>query len=76
MESHVLQTRPIYEHTSTHLAGQLQETMFEWKLEKPDGKILITTVSARITGSGKIKKHFSLLYKKHANSDFKTKLRT
>ncbi|XP_034052383.1 zinc finger BED domain-containing protein 1-like [Gymnodraco acuticeps] len=36
MQSHVLQTRPLYEqHTSTNLAEVLKEVVSEWKLERP-----------------------------------------
>ncbi|KAI4824513.1 hypothetical protein KUCAC02_013017 [Chaenocephalus aceratus] len=48
MQSHVLQTRPLYEqHTSTHLAEVLKEVVSEWKLERPGNTIPVTTDNAR-----------------------------
>lgn len=48
IQSHVLQTRPIYEqHTSTHLAEELKEAVSEWKLERPGSTIPVTTDNAR-----------------------------
>ncbi|KAK7921885.1 hypothetical protein WMY93_008787 [Mugilogobius chulae] len=48
MMSHVLQTRAIYDqHTSTNLAEALKEAVHEWKLERSDATIPVTTDNAR-----------------------------
>ncbi|KAJ8353394.1 hypothetical protein SKAU_G00209610 [Synaphobranchus kaupii] len=48
MKNPVLQMHPVYEqHTSTHLAEELQEAVAEWKLERPRTTIAVTTDNAR-----------------------------
>lgn len=47
MKSAVLQTRPLYEsHTSAHLAEELENAVTEWKLERPNVTIPVTTDNA------------------------------
>ncbi|KAJ8356661.1 hypothetical protein SKAU_G00194550 [Synaphobranchus kaupii] len=47
MKSAVLQTRPLYEsHTSAHLAEELTNAVTEWKLERPNMTIPVTTDNA------------------------------
>lgn len=47
MKSAVLQTRPLYEsHTSAHLAEELTNAVTEWKLERPNITIPVTTDNA------------------------------
>lgn len=55
-------TRPIYEHTSAHLARQLQETVGEWKLEEPDGKTPIAKTSAGETGGANLPRKTKLKF--------------
>uniref|UniRef100_A0A3B1JJI0 Zinc finger BED domain-containing protein 1-like n=1 Tax=Astyanax mexicanus TaxID=7994 RepID=A0A3B1JJI0_ASTMX len=48
IESPVLQTRPIYEsHTSDNLAEVLQEAVLEWKLDRQNTTIPVTTDNAK-----------------------------
>lgn len=48
MRSCVLQTRPIYEsHTSEHLSEVLTDVVAEWKLERVNSIILVTTDNAK-----------------------------
>ncbi|XP_034023290.1 zinc finger BED domain-containing protein 1-like [Thalassophryne amazonica] len=48
IESPVLQTRPIYEsHTSDNLAEVLKEAVLEWKLDKQNTTIPVTTDNAK-----------------------------
>ncbi|XP_077384385.1 E3 SUMO-protein ligase ZBED1-like [Festucalex cinctus] len=48
IESPVLQTRPIYEsHTSDNLAEVLKEAVQEWKLDRQDTTIPVTTDNAK-----------------------------
>lgn len=48
MRSLVLQTRPLYEsHTSTNLAQVLIEAVAEWKLNRHNSNIPVTTDNAR-----------------------------
>ncbi|KAL3969495.1 Arf-GAP with GTPase, ANK repeat and PH domain-containing protein 2 [Sarotherodon galilaeus] len=44
----VLQTRPLYEsHTGTNLAHLLTEAMAEWRIERPNTNIPVTTENAK-----------------------------
>ncbi len=48
MRSLVLQTRPLYKsHTGTHLAQVLTQAVEEWKLERPNTNIPVTTDNAK-----------------------------
>ncbi|XP_049320146.1 E3 SUMO-protein ligase ZBED1-like [Astyanax mexicanus] len=48
LRSCVLQTRPIYEsHTSEFLSEKLREVVEEWKLERDNGTIPVTTDNAK-----------------------------
>ncbi|XP_034034592.1 zinc finger BED domain-containing protein 1-like [Thalassophryne amazonica] len=48
MRSPVLQTRPLYEsHTSSNLAQVLTEAVAEWKIERPNTNIPVTTNNAK-----------------------------
>ena len=48
MKNHVLQTLPIYEaHTSDNLSDVLTNAAVEWKLERPNTKIPVTTDNAK-----------------------------
>ena len=47
MKSAVLQTRSLYDsHTSAHLAEELRNVVTEWKLERPNMTIPVTTDNA------------------------------
>ena len=47
MKSAVLQTRHLYDsHTSAHLAEELRNVVTEWKLERPNMTIPVTTDNA------------------------------
>ncbi|KAK7915974.1 hypothetical protein WMY93_011735, partial [Mugilogobius chulae] len=47
IKSAVLQTRPLYEsHTSAHLSEELKQAAREWKLERPNVTIPVTTDNA------------------------------
>uniref|UniRef100_A0AAQ6A8D6 BED-type domain-containing protein n=1 Tax=Amphiprion ocellaris TaxID=80972 RepID=A0AAQ6A8D6_AMPOC len=47
IKSAVLQTRPVYEsHTSANLSDELKTTMTEWKLNRPNQTIPVTTDNA------------------------------
>lgn len=47
IKCYVLQTRPVYEsHTSTHLAHELMQAVTEWKLERANVTIPVTTDNA------------------------------
>lgn len=48
IQNPVLQTRPIYEaHTSEHLAEVLREVVVEWKLDRQNSTIPVTTDNAK-----------------------------
>lgn len=48
IRSPVLQTRPLYEsHTGTNLAHLLTEAVAEWRIERPNTNIPVTTDNAK-----------------------------